>query len=733
MLLLFAFLFAAVASQSPEEFNQLSNNDQNLTSIASNGGGGGSGGNANGKNCYDSSLCLTKGCLRAAVRMFDSIDESIDPCDDFYNFACGKWKEDTPLPDDKTDIDIFSMTRDLVNFQLKKALSKPGEGDEPRAFQLARDFYASCVNVSKIEERGNEPLKNILQMYGGWPVIEGDSWSEGSFDWMDTMRRFRMMGLDHSIIITVDVLPDAVESDKRIIVIDQPSFGLEQEFLVKGFEEKTVQSYLNFLIENAVLLGAQRERAEQELREVVEFEIKLAKISLSSAKRRKASTIKMKLRDVQLVFPYINWVNYINSLLPNGLSVDENEIVSDYVPTFFKRLGAVLGSTSTRTIANYCMWRIVLAQGGNSAEDMRDIKLDYYKDVYGLMNKVDRSKECVSYTVENMEVATSAMYARKYFTLEKKEAAIEMVENIRAQFVDNLIHNVPWMMLDTRNRAIEKALSIQKHIAYPEELFDNAQVDDYYKELEISDSLLMNSIQVKKFLTDKKLRPLREPIDKTDWRTHAKSATVGGYYSRVENSIQLTAGILQDRFFDLERPMYINYGAIGQVIGHEITHGFDDKGRLYNLNGDLRKWWDDETIANFKQRSQCFVEEYGNFTEPQTGLMLNGKNTLGENIADNGGLKNSYYAYLKWAEQNGPEDRLPQLDWNPKQLFWISSAQLWCSVETDSFLKNRVESGMHSPNQFRVNGVLMNLYEFSTDFQCPAELNMYPKRPCEMW
>jgi neprilysin len=241
--------------------------------------------------------------------------------------------------------------------------------------------------------------------------------------------------------------------------------------------------------------------------------------------------------------------------------------------------------------------------------------------------------------------------------------------------------------------------------------------------------------------------------NKTDWETHSKAAVVNAAYSPIENRIRellkpfqtpeftklfnflqgFPAGILQGQFFSANRPLFMNYGAIGSIIGHEITHGFDDQGKQFDENGNLVDWWDSKTTEAYLEKARCIIEQYGNFTEPTTELNLNGINTQGENIADNGGIKEAYLAYQKVVKVRGAEKMLPGLDYSVNQLFWISSAQTWCALFRPEAMKKRILTGVHSPNSFRVLGTFSNMKEFADDFKCPMNSKMNPEKKCEVW
>jgi len=286
----------------------------------------------------------------------------------------------------------------------------------------------------------------------------------------------------------------------------------------------------------------------------------------------------------------------------------------------------------------------------------------------------------------------------------------------------------------TREAALSKAKAISPHIGYPDEIMDDKKLEEYYKNLEIDPNNFLGSIlKMNVFGTDYAFNKLRQPVNKTDWETHARPTIVNAFYSWIENSIQFPAGILQGNFFSADRPRYMNYGSIGFVIGHEITHGFDDQGSQFDLNGNLVDWWKAETKSRYLEKAKCVIDQYSNYTEPTTNLKLNGVNTQGENIADNGGIKESYNAYRQWVKENGPEPKLPGVDLTPQQLFWLSAAQTWCSVYRPEIMRSRILTDPHSPAQFRVIGPLSNMVDFSKDYNCPVGSPMNPTHKCEVW
>jgi len=332
-----------------------------------------------------------------------------------------------------------------------------------------------------------------------------------------------------------------------------------------------------------------------------------------------------------------------------------------------------------------------------------------------------------------MGSAVGSLYVRHSFDREAKKTAVEIMDSLRKKFRE-LLQDAEWMDDITKDRALEKAEKMNRHIAYPEELLDDDIIEDFYKNLTVTNmTYYYNMLYIKKFSNAKNYNKLRKPVDKNDWVSHGQAAMVNAFYNPLENSITFPAGILQGIFFDSKRPNYLNFGAIGFVIGHEITHGFDDMGRQFDAEGNLRSWWENKTDTQFKEKAQCIIEQYSNYTVPEVGLKVNGINTQGENIADVGGLRSTYAAYQDWVKQHGEEPLLPGLQYTPRQLFWISAANVWCGKQRPESLAVRVRTDAHSPGRFRVNGPLSNLQQFSDDFSCPKGSTMNPQKRCSVW
>ncbi|XP_022251669.1 membrane metallo-endopeptidase-like 1 [Limulus polyphemus] len=569
---------------------------------------------------------------------------------------------------------------------------------------------------------------------GGWPVVEGELWDGSNFDWLETLFKFRKHGYSHDILLDLSVTPDYRNNSHHIVDLDQPVLGMpDRSYLIKGLNDSGVAAYYRLMVDSAVLLGATREAAEEQMLESLNFEITLANFSLPREERRNISKLynKMNITEIYKLAPSVNWREFFNKLLVDPIPDSEPVIVD--VPEFVKKFDDLITTIDKRVLANYMLWRVVLQSFAMLSKSWRELVQDYNTVITGKTRESPRWEKCMGTLTGSLGVALASLYVRNHFKEESKESSLEMVNYIHKEFL-KILDEVDWMDDKTRERAKEKAGTIQPYIGYPDELLNVDKVADIYENLTLTSNDYFQNVQnLRVWSTDYAFGQLRKPNKKGDWKKHARAAVVNAYYNSLENSIEFPAGILQGAFYEKDRPNYLNYGAIGFVIGHEITHGFDDRGRQFDKDGNNVNWWEPETDFKFRSKAKCIIEQYGNYTVPENGLQINGINTQGENIADNGGLKEAYRAYRSWVKDHGPERYLPGLKYTPEQLFWISAANVWCGKYRPEVLKLRILSGSHSPSQFRVIGTFSNLPEFSESFNCPVDSPMNPQKRCSVW
>jgi len=697
-----------------------------------------------------SKVCLTKGCVKAAADLINSMDETVDPCSDFYNFACGNFIKETVIPDHQTSTGSFSLVRDKLNLRLRKLFEGKPAGNEPQAYQNVRNYFQACMDTKGIEEKSVEHLKALLDDIGGWPVLMGENWKGENFKWHELSMKASDKGFSSDRMISIGISTDDKNSTKRILEVDQPSLGLSREYLIKGADDKDVKAYLKYMVDSAVFLGANREVALTEMKEALDLELKIAEMTLPREERRNKTALynTMTIKEASALYPELPWVEYINVILSpdRTVTVEENEVVNVAVPKYIEEFGKLIATVPARTIANLIMWRNVKSSMSYLSEEAIQIQLAYSKAITGKASKSPRWEKCVKATAGlggnyfyhyegSLTNAVGAMYAKEYFQAAAKEVTDEMVFNIRKEFKD-MLAGLDWMDALTKQRAFEKADLMTPNIAYAKEILDDRLLEEFYDGLVLSKaSYLKNYLHLKIWISKYYAKEFRQPVDKKSWKTHGGAAIVNAFYNPAENSINFPAGILDGVFFQEDRPLYMNYGAIGFVVGHEITHGFDDQGSQKDGEGNLVDWWEPETKSRYLEKARCIIEQYGNYTVEVEGetLNVNGINSQGENIADNGGVKEALLAYNRLTERHGVEPILPGMNFSPRQLFWLSSARVWCNAKRPGALKKQVLTDPHSPAQFRVNGPLANLREFSQDWGCPVGSPMNPAKKCQVW
>ncbi|XP_035210704.1 neprilysin-2-like isoform X2 [Stegodyphus dumicola] len=679
-------------------------------------------------NSHD--VCLTPGCVKAAAEILSNLDETVDPCNDFYQFACGGWLKSHDIPADEASVTTMSIMQDDLDLQLKGLLEKELTGIEPDFIRMIKSMYDTCMDLKSIEKTDSEPLKKALRNLGGWPVTEGENWDEASFDWIDTLIRLRKMGYNFNSLMYLLVSEDYRNNTAHIIALDQASLGMpDLTYYLLGLDDPVTAAYFRFMVKAANKLRADERTSEAELREAFRFETMLANFSTPKEERRDIDSMynKYTVKKLMEQVPQIDWLKYINGLLNDEIFENETLIVFD--PHFITKFADLITKADKRVVANYMMWRVVKESASELSSDWRKLSQEYSFVLSGTEQEKPRWKTCLQSFSDSLLIALSSYYVREYFKEESKDVALEMVKYIQQEFL-NILKNIDWMEKETKKQAIEKALAMKSCIGYPNELLKNSYISIFYENLTLNDkSYYENTRKVNKWETDYDFSELRKPRIKGDWKEYAHAAVVNAFYHLVDNIIAFPAGILQHPFFNKEQPNYLNFGAMGCIIGHEITHGFDDTGRQFDKDGNNVNWWEQKTDELFEKKAQCIVEQYGNYTA-ENGMRLNGINTQGENIADIGGLKESYMAYQTWVRDHGRETKLPGLKYTQNQLFWISAANVECAKVRPEVLSLDIISDSHSPSKFRVNGPLSNLPEFSEDFHCSSGSPMNPESKC---
>ncbi|XP_033212286.1 neprilysin-2-like [Belonocnema kinseyi] len=670
-----------------------------------------------------SSMCLTPDCKNAASKILQYMDPKVAPCDDFYKFACGNFIKSTVIPKDDTRVQIDDSIDDKVMQQLKIIIEEPIKSNEPRWAKTTKSLYNACMNTNAIEKNSFHKILAYFNKLGGWPVLE-DSWKEKDFDWKQATYDMKKWGFETDFFFTCYVDTGDEVNWKSMILIDQTYLAIGCEYFIKGFTDKKVQAYYDLMVEVAVIFGAKRTRAEKELKESLEFEMKLGVIS---GTYDPPTEKQMSVKELSKKYPSIPWKEYFSTLFPSA-AIDDYALIRVIMPSFFDKFETLMKKTPKRVLANYLLWRAILDSGNYLNSKIFNLTHEFY----GAISEA-KWRTCLHFTNKKLGTSFGALYVRKFFNKESKKSAEELAANIEQQF-KKILKEVDWMDEKTKRNALVKLESINNLIGYPDELFDNKKLDEFYMKLEITpDDYLQAVLNMTIFLKDKLSNQLRYPVKRLDWTSHSAIAFGNTVYKKEENSISIYAGRQQDIFLHKDRPQYLNYARLGVLLAREITHGFDWQGSLFGKNGDPEDWWTKETEENVSKKADCIIKQYGNYTAEEVGLKLNANKVAVENIADNGGVKISYLAYQDWLKKHGPELKLPGLNYSQTQLFWIQAAIQHCAKYTKESLKNDIMTSDYSPAKFRVLGTFSNRPEFSKDFNCPRDSTMNPVKKCSVW
>ncbi|XP_044752118.1 neprilysin-2-like isoform X1 [Coccinella septempunctata] len=681
-------------------------------------------------------VCLSSGCVHAASDILGRLDEDINPCEDFYSFACGGFIKTRTIPDDVSAYSAFTEVRENLMKQLRAILEEPEDPSDITAVQVVKSYYKACMNEEMINAEALVEAQTLMNTLGGWPVLE-EVWDPNNFDWIEELKLFKEQGLDFNYLLSIKAGKDIGNSSARIITVDQPPvFGLTIHNLVKGIHDSSVRNYLELMVDFAVMFGAAEYEATADMEEALLFEIKLAKKTVSKIENRNSSQFynKMTLKQLKQQYGTIDWMKLFQYILPEEVKLyDDREIMVE-VPSYIDGLEKLLKTTAPKTVANYLFWRAALEIWPFLPQKFEDRITRYKKVTGGISQSSPRWKKCLDLTQAHLPLLLGATYVRRYSNEETKVYAAEMVDYIMTEFKKTLQYGTPWMDESTRKQALMKADKIKAQIAYANEMLDDKLLNELCAEIFVNEKAFLTSfLNINRHEWNRLLRKLLDPTARNDWTETAGPIVVNAYYHRLENTIILPAAILQGVFFNRNRPGFLNFGAIGTIVGHEIIHAFDDQGSQFDEDGNLRSWWNQDTLDAFAEKAKCFIETFNSIRVEEVDENVSGTRTLGENIADNGGAKQAYLAYQSWTDQYGSESKLPGLKYNPKQLFWIASAQNWCSKERLEYLRQKVASDTHTPDKYRVNANFQNLDVFSKDFKCPLDSRMNPRNKCSVW
>ncbi|XP_030041946.1 membrane metallo-endopeptidase-like 1 isoform X1 [Microcaecilia unicolor] len=692
-------------------------------------------------------VCTTSRCVTAAARIIQNMDPTVEPCQDFYKYACGGWLSRHVIPEANSRYSIFDILRDELEIILK-GLLETSDHEDRDAVKKAKTLYKSCMNESYIELMDSLPLLELLDVVGGWPVTSADWNLTKEHNWsLEEKLSLLNSRFNKRVVIDMFVWTDDRDSSRHIIYIDQSSLGMpSREYYFNGGNYQRVrEAYLQFMITIVKMIREDKNLTkddyfvQEEMARVMELETEIAKATVPQEERQDVTLLynKMTLPELQEKFPVndFNWTLFIQGVMSSvNIQVQKEEEVVVYGIPYLQQLKAILSNYSASTLQNYLVWRLVVDRISSLSRRFKDARANYRKALYGTTLEEAQWRECVSYVNNNMENAVGALYVKETFAGESKRMVRDLIDKIREVFIE-MLDELRWMDDASKQQAREKALAIKEQIGYPDYILEenNEKMDQELINLTFSEyQYFENTLKNLKAGAQKSLRKLRERVDHDVWIIGA--AVVNAFYSPNRNQIVFPAGILQPPFFSKDQLQALNFGGIGMVIGHEITHGFDDNGRNFDKDGNMFDWWSNFSATYFKDQSRCMIYQYGNYTwDLAGGENVSGISTLGENIADNGGVRQAYKAYMKWVDRNGKEPKLPGLNLTHDQLFFLNFAQVWCGSYRPEYASQIIKTDVHSPLKYRVMGSLQNFEAFSEAFHCETGTAMDPVEKCRVW
>jgi putative endopeptidase len=648
--------------------------------------------------------------LSSSGLQLDALDKSADACTDFYQFACGGWIAKNPVPADRSGYGRFDELQERNNDTLRTILETAAAGRDSE-FKKIGDYYASCLDETAIDAKGAGPLDPLLKKIAALSSTR---------DLAPLIAELHTIGVN--VFFQFGSQADFKDASVEMALADQGGLGLpDRDYYLKD-DAKSVQlraQYVDHIAKMSALLGATGEQAKASAQQAMAIETALAKSALDAVSRRDPNKVyhRMSNAELQALTPPFMWSRYFS-----GIGSPPIYALNVAEPEFFKAFGQLVAATPLDQIKAYLRWQVGHASAAVLAKPFVDENFGFFGTALtGAKELRPRWKRCVQYTDNDLGESLGQAFVKVAFGPQAKADTLKMVHELEAALQTD-IEGLGWMTPATKKAALVKLRAIADKIGYPDHW------RDYSALTIVRGDALGNSQRSNAFEFHRQMARIGKPVDKSLWQM--TPPTVNAYYDPLENNINFPAGILQPPFYRATADAAVNFGGAGAVIGHELTHGFDDQGRQFDARGNLKDWWTPADAKSFEDRAQCFVDEYAGFTAVDD-VKLNGKLTLGENTADNGGLRIALMSYLARNTASAPA---PTLDgFTPEQRVFLGWGQVWCENVRPERARMLAQINPHSPGHDRVNGVVSNMPEFQKAFACKAGAPMVSKNQCRVW
>ncbi|XP_018561401.1 endothelin-converting enzyme homolog [Anoplophora glabripennis] len=713
-------------------------------------------------------ICTTDECLRAATNIKYSLDFTADPCSNFYRYTCGKWPEEHPNHGWWSSFSSFTTISEKVAIASLNALTSEPSKNEPEAIQKSRDFFKSCMDIDALDQLGIGVMNKYLKR-ARLPVIPSlftvtDTEKETfTFNWMKTETLIKQIFM-MDVFIGFAVDANIYNGSENVIFVGQlyqkcplPSPAKRNKMIHSKIDdndnEDTLRQLnskiLKYIIKEIIVNNTSAQPDETILQEAVDVILNISDY-IEELNMNYTDSDATEEDTYSISFSYLQketdnflgkpnpdfWANYFKDLFAgtNVTIQPETDVLytSELEIQYLLRIVKYVLATPEIYIELYMWWVTVYAMIINTTSDVVEYinkHLAYYSN--GVTNIArSRSLECALLVNNYMGYAVSYVLADESFPTNTKPKVEKMISEIKNAFVQH-VESINWMDSQTKKVTLEKSKEMITFIGYPDWLFEEGRVDDYYKDVTVkSDTYLDNMMSAILSHNLRKFSSLRVKHER-DW--YAEPIEVNAFNSFSDNAINVPMAILNFPVYNLGLEV-LNYGSIGAILGHELTHGFDNMGRKHDKYGNHVQWWTNKTIETFENLTECFIKQYDNFTIEGVEGHVKGKNTLGENLADNGGLNQAFTAYKKYINEFGEEPKLPGFEnFTSSQMFFIAYGSIWCESTTVQDLQDQLEYDEHSPNSVRVIGTLQNSEDFAKSFNCPKGSPMNPYKKCKIW
>ncbi len=652
------------------------------------------------------------------LRVFDPslIDTTVDPCDNFYRYSCNGWFKRNPLPADQAAYGRFTELYELNRLHLRQILEEAAEPTPTRSAneQKIGDDYASCMDAAAVNKLGLAPLT---------PELDRIAALQSVAELPALLAHLHSIGVN--ALFGMGSNQDYADSSAMISFYNAGGLGLPERDYYTRTDAKSVeqrQQYVAHVSKIFALAGEPEAQAAKDAETVLAIETRLAKASLTITEQRDPQNLNhpTDVAGLEKELTHFSLADYVAAAhAPAAGKVNDTE------PKFIAEFNALVADVPIEQIRTYLRWHLLHAYAGTGLPESFDHESwNFYAHILnGAEKQQERWKRCTSRVDNELGEALGQAYVAKYFPPEEKQRTLEMTLAIE-QAMDKDIDGLGWMSAATKVKAKEKLHAVMNKIGYPDKWRD-------YSTLEIVRwDGLGNQMRAREFEHKRDLAKIGKPVDKGEWEM--TPPTVNAYYDPQMNNVNFPAGYLQPPFFSGKEDDAANYGDMGSTIGHELTHGFDDEGRQFDKDGNLKNWWTKKDEKNFTNRAECMVKQY-DAIEAVPGVHLNGKLTLGENLADLGGLWLAWLAWLDKAETAHLDMTAKTDGYTPDQRFWIAYAQQWCTQTRPEHLRSQAEGDPHAPDEYRTNSVLEDLPEFAKSFNCSKHAPMVKPKPCRVW